>query len=262
MPLDVKAISAEIDAILGQYEALRKSAQYDDCSDLDDSKITAMSTTLAAAIERFAPPGSRYLKHQQETLYMYGPTNGSILAPLAGILSSLRDDVTAGRLSPTTKLPPADKAGDLALILCVCERLRDAARQLRDRARGKADFKIEDEYDVQDLLFAVLRAYLKQAIQEDPISKIANCKSSRADISIEAMGVLIEIKFVRSPRDQSTLVQQYAEDLLLYSKWKPLRHLIYLLYNSDGLADPDAMAELSGKQEINGQSFQTHIVLA
>jgi len=38
MPLDVKPISAEIDAILGQYEALRKSAQYDDCSDLDDSK--------------------------------------------------------------------------------------------------------------------------------------------------------------------------------------------------------------------------------
>ena len=45
MPLDIKVIIAEMDEILGQWEALRRSSQYDDCSDLEDSKITAMMST-------------------------------------------------------------------------------------------------------------------------------------------------------------------------------------------------------------------------
>jgi hypothetical protein len=112
MPLDVKAILGQMDAILEQYEALRKSSQYEDCSDLEDTKITGMNSTLAAAIDRLAPPGSRYIKLQQDTLDHYGPTNGSALGPLAGILKSLRDDVAAGRLLTITELLHAEVFGD------------------------------------------------------------------------------------------------------------------------------------------------------
>jgi hypothetical protein len=62
MPLNLKVIIAEMDAILGEYEDLRRSAKYDDLSDLDDLGITRMVSTLSAAVDRFAYPGSRYLK--------------------------------------------------------------------------------------------------------------------------------------------------------------------------------------------------------
>jgi hypothetical protein len=112
MPLDITAIKSEIDAILQQWESLRRSSKYDDYSDLDDSKIAGMMATLASAIDRFAPPGSRYLKLQETTLQMYGPTAGNALPPLVGLLSSLRDDIAAGRLATVTELLHADLFSD------------------------------------------------------------------------------------------------------------------------------------------------------
>jgi hypothetical protein len=113
MPLDIKAVRSEIDAILAQQEALRRSSKYDDCSDLDNKKVVvAMITTLAAAIDRFAPPGSRYLKAQQDLLEHLGPTNGHTLEPLAGILIALRDDMSAGRLATIAELLHADIFAD------------------------------------------------------------------------------------------------------------------------------------------------------
>lgn len=112
MPLDAKAILHQMDDILGQYEMLSKSSKYDDWSDLEDSKVTGMISTLASAIDRLAPPASRYIKLQQATLDAYGPTNGHVLGPLAGILRSLREDTAAGRLTTITELLHADVFGD------------------------------------------------------------------------------------------------------------------------------------------------------
>lgn len=63
---------------------------------------------------------------------------------------------------------------DTVLVERVCRRLPQAARILSTRSRkGKAPYEITDEYDVQDLLHSVLRAYLKYSVQEDPLPKVA-----------------------------------------------------------------------------------------
>lgn len=108
MPLDVSVIKNQIDAILEQYTTLRKSSRHSDCSDLDGTLISGAITRLAAAIDRFAPPGSRYLKNQEALLKSYGSNNPQVLAPVAGILTSLRDDITAGYLATMTELVHAD----------------------------------------------------------------------------------------------------------------------------------------------------------
>jgi len=152
---------------------------------------------------------------------------------------------------------------DAALIEQICKRLPHAARVLALRSRkGKLPFEIADEYDVQDLLHATLRAYLKYSVQEDPLPKVAGAKSSRIDVSIEELGILIEVKYVRGPEDQKRIFEEYSQDLVLYAEWTHLKTLIYLVYNSDDLRDPEAFEKLSSTQEIGGKRFNVRVVLA
>lgn len=121
---------------------------------------------------------------------------------------------------------------------------------------------IEDEYDVQDLLHAVLRAYLKYSVQEDPLQKVAGTRSGRADISIEDLGVLIEIKYAYGPDDQKRIFDDFSQDLVLYAAWQPLETLLFVIYNSSDLRDPESLEKLSGIKEIDGKRFNTVVILA
>jgi hypothetical protein len=112
------------------------------------------------------------------------------------------------------------------------------------------------------LLAATLRAYLKHSVQEDPLPKVGGAKSSRADVSIQDLGVLIEVKYAHGPDDQKRLFEEFSQDLVLYAHWPHLKTLIYLIFNSSDLRDPEALEKLGGSQEINARRFEVKIVLA
>ncbi len=57
-------------------------------------------------------------------------------------------------------------------------------------------------------------------------------------------------------------MDEYSNDLLLYTKWPHLKHFIYLVYNSQDLRDPEALEKLSGPITMNGVAFTAHVVLA
>lgn len=155
-------------------------------------------------------------------------------------------------------------APSVALLLQLCERLPQAARFLGSRREGKQPYKIVDEYDVQDLLHAVIRAYFKYSVDEEPIGKVGGARSARADLGLPDVNTLIEVKFVRGPKDQQRIVEEFAQDLLLYTAWAPLQTFIYMVYNSADLRDPEAVARLqgNGNTELNGKKYRTAIVLA
>lgn len=152
---------------------------------------------------------------------------------------------------------------DEHLVVRLCSRIAQSARILAFRSRkDKKAFEIKDEYDVQDLLHSMIRGYLKYSVQEDPLPKVSGAKSGRADISIEEIGVLIEIKYVRGPEDQKRLFGEFSQDLLLYAKWPHLKTLIFLIYNSADLRDAEAFEKLTSEQEVSGKKFKLKVVLA
>jgi hypothetical protein len=155
----------------------------------------------------------------------------------------------------------APSAPDVEMLVRLCGRLPQAARVLARRARGKPAFEIKDEYDAQDLLHAIVRAYFKYTVVEEPLGKVAGV-SSRADLAVEELGALIELKFARGPQDQNRIVEEFAQDLLLYSRWTPLSTFIYVVVNADDLRDPEALDALSGTHEINGKRFRTFVIRA
>lgn len=159
--------------------------------------------------------------------------------------------------------PPARSVhAEAALVLEACKRLPEAARVLANRSRkAKASYEVADEYDAQDLLHATLRSYLRYSVQEDPIAKVAGARSGRADISIEELGILIELKYARGPSDQRRIFEEFSQDLVLYARWPHLRTLVFLIYNSRDLRDPDAFRKLGGAHEVSGVRFDIEVVL-
>jgi hypothetical protein len=91
---------------------------------------------------------------------------------------------------------------------------------------------------------------------------VAGSKSSRADIAIEELGVLIEVKFVRGPHDQKRLFEELSQDFLMYAAWPYLKVLLFVIYNSADLRDAEALEKLSAEHEINGRRFKLTVVLA
>jgi hypothetical protein len=150
----------------------------------------------------------------------------------------------------------------VGLLLQLCERLPYAARVLAGRRKGKDPFEVSDEYDVQDLLHAIIRAYLKYAIDEEPLGKVGGARSSRADLALPDLKTLVEVKYVRRPDDQQRIVEELAQDLILYSAWAPLESFVYLVYNSGDLRDPEALRRLEGETMIGGKRYRTYVILA
>lgn len=150
-------------------------------------------------------------------------------------------------------------SAEIDLAIQLCGRLNHSARVLNRRQRNKPPFEMADEYDVQDLLKSILRAYFKYTVSEEPISKIAGA-SSRADFAIEDLGMIIEAKYVHGPGDQSRIVTEFGADLVFYSKCPFLEHFIYLVYGADDLNDPELLDKLSGPQTVNGRRFIAQVV--
>src|SRR5207249_6585047 len=86
------------------------------------------------------------------------------------------------------------KNADIELAEVVCSRFKRAAGSLLTRRAGKSAFEIKDEYDGQDLLHAMLRCYFKYPVRENPLPKIAGSASTRADLCIDELGLIVEVK--------------------------------------------------------------------
>jgi hypothetical protein len=152
------------------------------------------------------------------------------------------------------------KNADIELAELVCSRFTRAARSLLTRRAGKRAFVIEDEYDGQDLLHAILRSYFKYPVRENPLSKIAGSASTRADLSIDELGLIIEVKFAKGPRDQRRIEKEISEDLVFYTAWKPLKYLFFVVVNSADLENAELLDRFSKPQAINERHFQVKVI--
>jgi hypothetical protein len=128
---------------------------------------------------------------------------------------------------------------EIELAERVCARVGKAARSLTSRRATKRSFELSDEYDVQDLLHALLRAFFKYPVTENPVSKSAGPVSTRADLCIQELGLIVEVKFVRTQRDQKRIEKELAEDLVFYTAWDPLKYLFFVIFNSPDLQNAD-----------------------
>ena len=91
----------------------------------------------------------------------------------------------------------------------LCSRFHAVANQLQQSKRGKKsepDAALKNEYDVQELLHALLWIFFTDVRREDPVPQRAGA-SSRTDFVLKNEGIIVEVKKTRSVFETMRLVK-------------------------------------------------------
>lgn len=130
------------------------------------------------------------------------------------------------------------------------EKFHAVTRQLRQRYDNRPTLDVTDEYDVQDLLHALLRIHFEDIRPEEWTPSYAG-GSSRMDFLLKAEKVVVEVKKTRAKLGAKEVGDQLAIDILRYRVHPDCKILICFVYDPEGfIRNPKGFeSDLSGKRD-------------
>ncbi len=147
------------------------------------------------------------------------------------------------------------------LVFC---NFQDAIKHITSlRRKGHSAFSIADEYDVQDILYLILRSIFPKLQFENPHLKIGG-SSSKVDLMLIQEGIDIEIKMIKQKdTDEKEFIKQLKIDFNDYATWKELKHLLVFVYDPyNKTTNTNNFYELNGSKSINGVDFNVDITVS
>ena len=119
-------------------------------------------------------------------------------------------------------------------VLAICDRFHTIAKQLTQRRDGRSTLKIGDEYDVQDLLHALLRLYFDDIRPEEWTPSYGG-GSSRMDFLLKGYEIVVEVKMTRKGLWAKEVSEQLIIDAAKYRQHPECKTLVCLVYDPEGL---------------------------
>lgn len=166
-----------------------------------------------------ATPGSEF-----QRAYVRG------LEKADAILASMVDEIREFELDDTSSSGAPDQ---LNLIERLCLRFHAAARQLQARHDGRATLTVEDEYDVQDLLHALLRLHFDDVRPEEWTPSYAG-RSARVDFLLKNERIVIEVKKTRANLKDGKVGEELIIDRARYEQHPDCDTLVCFVYDPEG----------------------------
>lgn len=117
-------------------------------------------------------------------------------------------------------------------VVSLCKRLPMFVERLQKRQRSRVPIEVKDEYDVQDLLHAILKLHFEDVRPEEWAPSYA-ANSSRTDFFLPAERLVIEAKMTRANLGQREVVNELIIDRVRYEKMPTVDHLVCVVYDPD-----------------------------
>lgn len=118
------------------------------------------------------------------------------------------------------------------LIERLCNRFHSVARRLCSRREERPTLKVEDEYDVQDLFYALLCLFFDDIRSEECTPSYAG-GSSRMDFLLKREQLVIEVKKTRKGLSNRELGEQLIVDIERYAKHQDCKKLVCFVYDPE-----------------------------
>jgi hypothetical protein len=143
-----------------------------------------------------------------------------------------------GKRYPWAKEIPPDvedkKNQPLVTLLRMLSRFHLVEKQLRKRHAGRSSFVLKDEYDVQDLLRAILTLDFDDIRPEEWVPSYAG-SSSRVDFLLKNHRIILEVKKTRPGLTDSQIGEQLIVDIARYSSHPDCQTLVCFIYDPQRL---------------------------
>ena len=151
------------------------------------------------------------------------------------------------------KLPPG-----IERVLKISSSFHTVATQLRRRYGSRDTLKIEDEYDVQDLLHALLKIDFED-VRPEEYSPSKGGASSRMDFLLKPQKVVIEAKMASAILTDKKIGEQLIVDIERYRAHPNCERLVCLVYDpGHHIRNPAGLErDLSRKED----SIEVHVVI-
>lgn len=200
-------------------------------------------------IERVFGGGGRHLADFQGIKYasrlegMLGDRSGAVryyhdaLDTARSVLESMADEADEFGVPPreAISLPTSTLLTDL------CHRFHRVARQLRKRHDSRPTLEVEDEYDVQDLMHAMLWLFFDDVRPEEWVPSYAG-SGSRVDFLLKNEETIVEIKKTRSGLADKVVGEQLIVDIAKYQTHPSCKALFCFIYDPDGrISNPQGL---------------------
>jgi len=170
---------------------------------------------------RFSSPMTATLARSMRTDCFFGESN----------VRNVTDELI--RTPSVMALPQKTDAIEL-----LCLRFHIVAKQLRKRRENRPTLDLTDEYDVQDLLHALVRIFFDDVRPEEWTPSYAG-KSSRMDFLLPAAQLVVEVKKSRQGLDAAQLGSELIEDIARYREHPSCKQLLCFVYDPEGrIANP------------------------
>lgn len=120
----------------------------------------------------------------------------------------------------------------LAYISLVGARFPLFARKLKARHDQRPPFMIQDEYDLQDLVYALLSLRFDDIRKEDVVPSFAG-KTSRIDFLLKEERIVVETKLASERLTEKEIGKQLIDDIARYRNHPDCKLLACFVYDPD-----------------------------
>lgn len=115
----------------------------------------------------------------------------------------------------------------------ICARFPQLVRQIQKRHDKRPTFDVNDEYDVQDLMHAILKLYFDDIRTEEWTPSYAG-GSARIDFLLKDEHLVLETKMTRETLKDKSVGEQLIKDIAQYKEHPDCRTLVCFVYDPKG----------------------------
>lgn len=238
---------AEAEAILSRFTHTRDRIAI---NQEDNYRFRTIVTELTDLLRDHVPGSAAHIRmivnyYNQGVGNFYNSSSYASVKEVVGAISAVitRIERNPGLFAQSTA--PIDASLDQKKLLDALDQVvlkfHAVAVQLRSRHAERATLDINDEYDVQDLMHALLRLYFDDIRPEEWVPSYAGA-SSRTDFLLPQIDTVIETKKTRAGLNAKTVGEQLIIDIARYKKHPQCRRLVCFVYDPEGrIANPSGI---------------------
>jgi hypothetical protein len=178
------------------------------------------------------------------------------------VAEAIRHALTLTSEAPAEASSRGASNPSLAIVKKVLARFDVVARQLRTRRNEKgtprSTLKVSDEYDVQDLLHALLKVEFDDVRREEPTPSAGEL-STRMDVLLVEAGIVVECKMTRRGLTAKALQKELILDVHGYATHPNCKTLVFFIFDRrHSITNPQALASAV---EGTPSKFKIHVVI-
>ncbi|MCU0436363.1 MAG: hypothetical protein MUC49_00510 [Raineya sp.] len=148
-----------------------------------------------------------------------------------------------------------------AVIKITNPKERYGGKTSNSQRKPKSIIKIEDEYDVQDILYVIFKSVFPNIKYENPLAKFGGT-STRLDFVLVEEGIIIEVKQIsESEISDKKFISQIKVDIESYHVLDYLNEIIFFVFAPKAIQDINSFMELEGERTIQEKTFNVKVIV-